>query len=566
MSLLRGKGRAVAFVVFICFLCCVGCGRRETVRMLDAAEAMMSEHPDSALRVLRSVDASSLPSAALRARHSLLMTMALDKNYIDTTDLRVIIPASTYFYRHGSFSEKMKTRYYHGVIYENRGEYDRALQLYSLALEDSARVEDNRCKELITSAIAGLYSKNYNAGQELRYATEALRYGSLSGDSLGVWRITGLLATCYGNLREWEKSDSTYAVFFSLPVYDSLSYYYRKIAYAKDLLKRPNPKPRQGADILQQIAAVRPDIMTVEAYALLAYAFQKLGNETVADEILGQLLSLGAQLDVVKYWRYKIYKDRGRSDRAIEDLEQSVLAQDSIIVATLAQSLIQARHDYLQSEMKVLKSENRMERHRVFIIILLSFLLCVFLVILLYRRKAVFAKKMEDLAVLYQESRQMLELKSTEGEIVHARLAQKDAALLSLRKQFASMYKAQYKMLNDLCAAYLSPVRKSRKDVLYEEAMRQMYFIINDEDSQQRFMSQVNESLDGIIDKLKNDLPNRKEQDFRFLAYVIVGFDATTIASLFGYSVGTVYTKKNRIKREITALSSPYRDLYLEFI
>lgn len=48
--------------------------------------------------------------------------------------------------------------------------------------------------------------------------------------------------------------------------------------------------------------------------------------------------------------------------------------------------------------------------------------------------------------------------------------------------------------------------------------------------------------------------------------YVIVGFDATTISNLTGYSVGTVYTKKNRLRSEILSLSSEYRDFYLEYM
>ena len=134
------------------------------------------------------------------------------------------------------------------------------------------------------------------------------------------------------------------------------------------------------------------------------------------------------------------------------------------------------------------------------------------------------------------------------------------------RRQYASMYKAQYKTLNDLCAAYLSPIKKDRKEVLYDEAMRQLDIIINDKDSQDRFMSLVNNSLDNIMDKLRTDLPNHKELDYHFLMYIIVGFDATTISNLTGYSVGTVYTKKNRLKGTISSLSSPYKDFYLQFI
>ena len=72
--------------------------------------------------------------------------------------------------------------------------------------------------------------------------------------------------------------------------------------------------------------------------------------------------------------------------------------------------------------------------------------------------------------------------------------------------------------------------------------------------------------MDNIIDKLRLDLPGHKEQDFQFLMYIIVGFDATTISNLTGYTVGTVYTKKARLKGEISNLNSQYRDFYLDYL
>ena len=128
------------------------------------------------------------------------------------------------------------------------------------------------------------------------------------------------------------------------------------------------------------------------------------------------------------------------------------------------------------------------------------------------------------------------------------------------------MYKAQYKALNDLCAAYWSPVRKDMKDKLYEEALRQVSIITNDKQSQKDFMVLVDKTLDNIIQKLRIDLPYNKEEDFVFLTFTIVGFDAKTISSITGYSVGTVYTKKNRLRHKISELNTPYRDFYLEYI
>lgn len=557
--------RTLSFLLFAIVACsCVI--NHQTKDVLDSVDSIIQEKPDSALRVLGSLSPDDLGTRELQARYSLLYATALDKNYIDTTDLSVIRPAFEYYSKHGTPVQKLKTFFYQGRIYANRGEDDRAMYYYLLALEDSSRVVDNHYKELVNSAISDIFSRNHNKEQELLYAIDALRYGRLAEDSVGVWAITGHIASCYGNLRRQEDAEKAYRDFFAMPIYDSLIYVKREISYAKDLLRKPEPEPAQCIEILERVANTTPKAMTTEAYCIYAYAQQLIGNCTIAKNIIEQLIPFSDNQDIVKLWRYRILREQGQYKQAIEDLEQSVLVQDSIVLSTLTQSLIRSQRDYLKAETEVLKKENRIDQQRLSLIIVTSILVIGLLFYLYSRRKASFTKRVEELSKLQIESQQMLDLQNARIALVKAQLEEKDAALLALRKHFASIYKAQFKTLNDLCAAYLSPIKKDRKEVLYDEAMRQLDIIVNDKDSQDKFMSMVNSSLDGIIDKLRKDLPAHKEHDIRFLMYIIAGFDATTISNLTGYSVGTVYTKKNRLKGEISRLSSSHKAFYLQFI
>lgn len=542
---------------------CINKSTRET---LNDIETFIHERPDSALSVLESIRPECLRTKRLNAQFSLLYSTALDKNYIDTTNLDVIRPALNYYSRNGSSSEKMRAYFYQGCIFVNRGEDDKALYSYLLALEDSSLVQDNHYKELVNSAISDIFSRNHNIEQELYYTQNALKYGQMAGDSVGVWAITGHLASCYANLGKWEDADSAYESYFAMPIYDSLAFARREICYAKDLLRESKPDPLSSIGIIQKVASEQPDAMTLEAYCIYAYAQQILGNEHAADGILHQLESISPQQDVIKPWRYRIKKMQGQYRQALTDLEQTIMAQDSLVLSSLRQSLIQSQRDYLQAQTVILKKENELKRQHSIIVIVASLLIIALVIFLYFRRKAVFSKKIAALSSLHQDSQRMLELQSLKAESINSQLEKKDAALLSLRKQYATLYKAQYRILNDLCSAYLSPIKKDRKDMVYEEAMRQMDIIINDADSQMKFMKIVNNSLDNILDKLRMDLPNHKESDIHFLMFIIVGFDATTISNLTGYSVGTVYTKKNRLKGEITSLSSPYKDFYLEYI
>ena len=554
------------YAILISLFAFSSCRNKPTRAVLDSVDSFIQERPDSALAVLRSIPQSRLSTKKLRAHYSLLHAIALDKNYIDTTDLAIILPASEYYSRKGSPTERMKAYYYHGGIYANKGEDDRAMYYYLLALKDSLLVDDARIKELTNSAISVVYSRNHNNEQELQYALDALRYGKRAGDSVGIWAIYGHVASCLGNLRRFDDAEKAYSDFFSMPVYDSLTYSRRRISYAKDLIRKKAPEPERCVGILEELARKYPAAMTSEAYCVYAYAHQLLGNASIANTILKQLDAVGGNTDVVRLWRYRIYRKQGQYKQAIEDLEHSVLAQDSIVLATLSQSLIRLQRDYLNAETEILKKENALEKQRKSLIVAVFLVLLGALVLLLFLRRSHYKQRLESLSSLHFETQHLLDLQNAETKSINSQLETKDAELLSLRKQFASMYRASFKTLNDLCSAYLSPIKKERKELLYDEAMRQLDIIINDKASEDKFMSLVNNSLDNIIDKLREDLPDHNERDFRFLTYIIVGFDATTVSSLTGYSVGTVYTKKNRLKSEISNLTTPHKELYLHFI
>ena len=542
------------------------CSNHRTLSMFRDIDSFIQERPDSALSILEAINLESVNTSKLRAKYSLLYSIALDKNYIDTTDLSIIQPAVSFYARHGTPLEKMKTYFYRGCIHANRGEDDLAMRNYLLALEDSAKISDCHYKELVNSAISDIFSRNNNPEQELIYTKDALRYGRLANDSVGVWAITGHLASCYANCRRWDEAERTYNDYFAMSVYDSLSLLSRRLIYAKDLLRFPNSNPLKTIKIIEDIGRTHPYSMTIEGYCIYAYAYQKLGNCSLANTIIQQLEDLGQQEDIIRLWRYRISREQRQYKQALEDLEESVLVQDSIVLSTLRQPLIQSQRDYLQQETAILKKEKILNRQQMALVIMCTILLLGIIVTIYLRKKAALHLRIEELAALHIESQLMLKCQNAKAADYYAKLEEKDKALLQLRKQYARLYKSQFKALNDLCAAYFSPIKKDRKEVLYDEAMQQMEIIINDTTSQNKFMSMVNDSLDNIIDKLRQDLSGHKEQDFRFLMYVIVGFDATTISNLTGYSVGTVYTKKNRLRSEILSLSSEYRDFYLEYM
>ena len=124
----------------------------------------------------------------------------------------------------------------------------------------------NRCKELVNSAISDVYSRSHNSPQELKNALDALKYGRRAGDSVGIWSITGHLAACYANMYMWDDAERTYNDFFSMTVYDSLTYYRRKVNHAKAILQGPQPNAKRCIGILEEAAG--HNLLSMEGYCL----------------------------------------------------------------------------------------------------------------------------------------------------------------------------------------------------------------------------------------------------------------------------------------------------------
>lgn len=66
--------------------------------------------------------------------------------------------------------------------------------------------------------------------------------------------------------------------------------------------------------------------------------------------------------------------------------------------------------------------------------------------------------------------------------------------------------------------------------------------------------------------KLRAVLSDTSEKDFRFISFLILGFDTKTIARMMDYNVNTVYTKRYNIKEKITRLDGENKALFSEFI
>ena len=240
---------SISASVVVAFSSCSG---REVDHALDVAENVIWTRPDSSLSALKSIDTLDLRSESRHARYSLLYSMALDRNCIDTSDTGIILPAVRFYNHHGSDADRMRVYYYLGRLHYNGGDFLSAIKCYMQAKEYSYDSKDFVFRGLISSAISDVYARNDNFQEKVRYSEEAVNCFTEAHDSLRVWITTGRLASYYADCKNWEKSDSLYSEFFSHSPYDTTVLAEHLFNASRYSLLKPNPDPLQSMELFKK--------------------------------------------------------------------------------------------------------------------------------------------------------------------------------------------------------------------------------------------------------------------------------------------------------------------------
>lgn len=171
------------------------CDRHGAVcKELDKAESLMGSKPDSALSILGNISASSIKGREVAARYALLKSMALDKNSIDTTTFDVLQPAIDYYIDNGTPDEQLRTYYYQGRIFQNRGDDDSAMRSFMSACDLRQRVTDSLLLAHTLVAQGVLYIEQYKTDEFVHNNLEAAGlYGAIGRDILEIKSYTNAL-------------------------------------------------------------------------------------------------------------------------------------------------------------------------------------------------------------------------------------------------------------------------------------------------------------------------------------------------------------------------------------
>ena len=315
-------------IIALCLLL-AGCGRNSEIdRQLDRADALIESRPDSSLLILDNIDANALSGKEQKTRYALLKSMAFDKNYIDTTTFDVLQPAIDYYLEHGTPNEKLRTYYYQGVIFNNQGNRDNALNSFSKAIDLENTITDLYVLARAYAAQGYLYDQLYALEDGLKSNLEASRiYNRISQN----YKEFDCLLRAYNEaiiLNDKPLADSLSSVCNNFAINDSIEagkLWQQNLHYASKF----GDKEEIRIMLSQQEHSLpfNPDKLMD-----LALAYNKLGNNEYALELLDIVRASNSEYNGLRLLSVQlpIYKGIGNFKDALSIYEKYSIAYDSI--------------------------------------------------------------------------------------------------------------------------------------------------------------------------------------------------------------------------------------------
>ena len=178
-------------------LAAVSCGGSGADGVLDRAEAIMNERPERALEMLDSLAVSGVRGKSVEARLSLLRSMALDKNAMDTADVSIVLPAVRYYGRRGDELRKAQAYFYYGRILQNGGDDEAALEAISKAELYAERTDDLYLRGLIADSMGQYFEQEYEFKTAISLYLKALDYFKDVDNSLNMRYMHESLSRVY---------------------------------------------------------------------------------------------------------------------------------------------------------------------------------------------------------------------------------------------------------------------------------------------------------------------------------------------------------------------------------
>lgn len=522
----------VAFIILsVAALLLGSCGVRRTASELKAIGTYIDEHPDSALAAIRAIDTTAVRGRALRAKYALLHAAALDKNYIDTADTRIVRPAVEYYDRHGKPEDRLRAYMYLGTEQFNGGEYNKAIVSFYKARASAPGVEDKNLLGVLCSKIADTYTGTMDYAQASSYIDESIEYfrqcGRKDQEAIELLRKSFNLT----RRRLWDQADSCFRGLLSIKSLEKGLKNRASVGYGMFLLNKPDPDEKLALSILSSAIEEGGNLEKLSQVYAYAYLLKTQGMESESETLLRMAERFKTKDEYsYHYWKYREYLRSGDMVAAHSSLWAAMNVMDSIRIRSYEGSAANSQRSFLELTVSAQELRIRARKREIIIISLLCLVIALASSVVYLLNKAALQKKKEE-----KERMDML-VDRLEERINDLNNGNKRKAAFSF---LGEIYEEAYRT-------------GESSDNLTKVIQSKIGDLRSDPEAQKNFEALVDNKMDGLMSRFRKDCPDLSDSDYRMSSYYFAGFDNTTVMIIMGIaSLENTRSRKSYLRKKL---------------
>lgn len=381
--------RKLIYILFISTFLVSGCNKQQSVsdRLLNEVEKTIAINPDSASNLLKGISCPEKLDDKTFARWCMLSGKVTDKIFNDLLPTYQFERAYDWYSSHGTPDEQAQILIYLGRSYFADGDYDKAMSIYTNALDIAEKHKLNNLTGYTYSYIGDLYREKF-------MFTEAIkRYKAAAECFKRTNNIDSYACALRDVGREYACIDSLSRALKILTIADSVA--------------RNTKNTEVTASInntLGNIYAMQNKYDEAEEYFLKALA----GRETMPDymALIDLYIASGAINKAkkllskipqdnpkytysIKYLYYQIYNEEKNYKEALTNLKEYVEITDSIIYADNQSKIlnIESKYNHLKISKEIDRLKIKQQSYIIVLVICIGILLLIIIGYLLYRKK-----------------------------------------------------------------------------------------------------------------------------------------------------------------------------------
>ena len=536
-------GWLVAMVV--CVVVAVGCATdKRSAELIAYAEEIAMELPDSALRVVQSIDPESVRGRHDRAHYKLVVAEAHYYNRLAVDRDTIAQPLFDYYIESDNHAERARALYQHALVMQAEGENARSMFSLLEAEKSLEHLDNPRLSGLVHRTKGEIYGNeclHKNALEEYQKSKEYFDKAELPIHSAyALYNI----ANTYSKLRDYDnaikyllKSEEQFSENgYSLYQFDTqieLCYNYLQI---DDFNSCANVFAR--IDKSANIGYSYCDYYCI--YAILsAHSGNFVDAKTYISKAKTEQIINPIQL---AYSEYIIMKICGDDSDALTMYREMIAEQDKFVYNAINNSLLQSQVDLLSGQVASTKEIQQKTR-------LINYLF------------AIISAGIVLLFIYYIRNRQrkhQAEIKRYIDIIADMELMRKDNSTNNmLNATIDRLYRSSLDEINELCEIYYEQSDSSRlASKIFAQVESNIERLKSDRKRIEELESAVNISHNDIMAKLREQCPGLTEREMRIALYSYAGFSNRAISLLVGANAETLPKIKYSIREHIKSANA----------